>query len=143
MRWYFWLAIATPIIWLAIGWLCELLSPGLAAGIWTKTPKRKEIHVLSLDGGGSRGLMEAKNLDHIMKLATVMKNSPERIGNIINRDKMMKQKETVDKFVEFINEINSEEAMNLQVWEQPLEINQIIEKLRPKMIKCMVGPKMI
>ena len=75
-------------------------------------PKRKEIHVLSLDGGGSRGLMEAKNLDHIMKLATVMKNSPERIGNIINRDKMMKQKETVDKFVEFINEINSEEAIH-------------------------------
>jgi len=71
-----------------------------------------EIHVLSLDGGGSRGLMEAKNLDHIMKLATVMKNSPERIGNIINRDKMMKQKETVDKFVEFINEINSEEAIH-------------------------------
>ena len=104
MRWYFWLAIATTIFWLA--------SPGPAAGISTKTPKRKEIHVLSLDGGGSRGLMEAKNLDHIMKLATVMKNSPERIGNIINRDKMMKQKETVDKFVEFINEINSEEAIH-------------------------------
>ena len=124
MRWYFWLAIATPIIWLAISWLFELLSPGPAALIWTaivitishlmykNAPKKKEIHVLSLDGGGSRGLMEAMNLDHIMKLATVMKNSPERIGNIINRDKMMKQKETVDKFVEFINEINSEEAIH-------------------------------
>ena len=127
MRWYFWLATATTIFWLANGWLFELPSPGPAALIWTaivitishllykkatKTPKRKEIHVLSLDGGGSRGLMEAKNLDHIMKLATVMKNSPERIGNIINRDKMMKQKETGDKFVEFINEINSEEAIH-------------------------------
>ena len=77
-----------------------------------QTPVGNEIHVLSLDGGGSRGLMEAVNLDHIMKLATVMKNNPERIGNIINEDRMMKQKETVDKIVEVINEVDPKEAIH-------------------------------
>lgn len=70
-----------------------------------------EIHVLSLDGGGSRGLMEAMNLDHIMKLATVMKNDPDRIRNIIEGDKMTKQ-ETRDKIVEVINEVQPEEALH-------------------------------
>ena len=39
----------------------------------------KEIHVLSLDGGGSRGIMESIMLGHIMNLATIMKENPEEI----------------------------------------------------------------
>ena len=37
------------------------------------------IHLLSLDGGGSKGLMEAIMLKHIMNLATVMVENPEKI----------------------------------------------------------------
>jgi len=83
--------------------------------IWpmeAQTPTVKEIHVLSLDGGGSRGLMEAVNLDHIMKLATVMKKKPEKIRNIVEGDGLMKQQETVDKIVEVITEVQPEEAIH-------------------------------
>ena len=77
-----------------------------------QTSMVNEIHVLSLDGGGSRGLMEAVNLDHIMKLATAMKNDPERIENIIGGDQRMEQKETVDTIVEVISEVKPEEAIH-------------------------------
>ena len=51
-----------------------------------KPEDRKEIHVLSLDGGGSRGIMESIMLGHIMNLATIMKENPEEIypENIFN-----------------------------------------------------------
>ena len=45
----------------------------------------KEIHVLSLDGGGSRGIMESIMLGHIMNLATIMKDNP---GQFKDFDKM-------------------------------------------------------
>ena len=37
----------------------------------------KMINVLSFDGGGSRGIMEAMVLDDFMRLTTLMKNSPQ------------------------------------------------------------------
>ena len=43
------------------------------------TEKKKEMHVLSLDGGGSKGIMESIMLGHIMNLATIMTNNPEDI----------------------------------------------------------------
>ena len=42
-----------------------------------------EIHVLSLDGGGSRGIMESIMLGHIMDLSTLMTKKPGKITQIL------------------------------------------------------------
>ena len=39
-----------------------------------------EIHVLSLDGGGSRGIMESIMLGHVMDLSTLMTAKPSHIS---------------------------------------------------------------
>ena len=41
------------------------------------------IHVLSLDGGGSRGIMESIMLEHIMDLSTLMTKKPSKITEIL------------------------------------------------------------
>ena len=46
-------------------------------------PKKGEIHVLSLDGGGSRGIMESIMLGHIMDLSTLMTEKPSKISEIL------------------------------------------------------------
>jgi len=47
-------------------------------------PKEEEIHVLSLDGGGSRGIMESIMLGHIMDLSTLMTKKPSKIIEILD-----------------------------------------------------------
>ena len=44
--------------------------------------ERKEINILSFDGGGTRGVMEVFILDDIMKMATMLRNSPKKIYDI-------------------------------------------------------------
>ena len=44
-----------------------------------------EIHVLSLDGGGSRGIMESIMLEHIMDLSTLMTKKPGKITQILRK----------------------------------------------------------
>ena len=53
--------------------------------VWTKNgeKRQKELNILSLDGGGSRGIMESIMLGHIMNLATVMKENPSYIKEVI------------------------------------------------------------
>ena len=43
----------------------------------------EEIHVLSLDGGGSRGIMESIMLGHIMDISTLLTKKPSKITEII------------------------------------------------------------
>ena len=52
--------------------------------IWTKNGEKgqKELNILSLDGGGSRGIMESIMLGHIMNLATVIKENPSYINKV-------------------------------------------------------------
>ena len=45
------------------------------------------VHILSLDGGGSRGLMEAIALGHVMDLATLMVFRPGDIVEILGDDR--------------------------------------------------------
>jgi hypothetical protein len=59
----------------------QLISPRTLLILGQKPEIRKEIHVLSLDGGGSRGIMESIMLGHIMNLATIMRDNPEKIIN--------------------------------------------------------------
>ena len=47
-------------------------------------PKNGEIHVLSLDGGGSRGIMESIMLGHVMDLSTLMTVKPSKITEILD-----------------------------------------------------------
>ena len=47
-------------------------------------PKKGEIHVLSLDGGGSRGIMESIMLGHVMDLSTLMTEKPSKITEILD-----------------------------------------------------------
>ena len=44
---------------------------------------KAEIHVLSLDGGGSRGIMESIMLGHVMDLTTLMTEKPSKIIEIL------------------------------------------------------------
>ena len=46
-------------------------------------PKEGEIHVLSLDGGGSRGIMESIMLGHVMDVSTLMTVKPSKITKIL------------------------------------------------------------
>ena len=53
--------------------------------------KKKEIYILSFDGGGSRGIMEAIMLDHIMKIATIMHDQPDHIHFLLQIDKKLEK----------------------------------------------------
>ena len=55
----------------------DLIRQFFLAGTSTQTEKKKEMHVLSLDGGGSRGIMEVIMLGHIMNYATIMTKNPK------------------------------------------------------------------
>ena len=47
----------------------------------------KEFHVLGIDGGGSKGLMEAILLQDVMNAATVIARNPDRVLEIIQASK--------------------------------------------------------
>ncbi|XP_046840321.1 uncharacterized protein LOC124434463 [Xenia sp. Carnegie-2017] len=47
----------------------------------------KKINILSFDGGGSRGVMELKILDDVLRLTTIVLNSPKKIYFFANEDK--------------------------------------------------------
>ena len=63
----------------------------------------KKCNVLSFDGGGSRGLMEAIIIDDIMKMATLMKNHPKEVEKIVSEDLSLSNVETLDKLKECFN----------------------------------------
>ena len=56
----------------------------VGTNIWTKNTEKgqKELNILSLDGGGSRGIMESIMLGHIMNLATIMTKNPSYIKEV-------------------------------------------------------------
>ena len=57
----------------------------VGTNIWPKNIEKgqKELNILSLDGGGSRGIMESIMLGHIMNLATIMTENPSYIKEVI------------------------------------------------------------
>ena len=58
--------------------------------------KEKDVHILSFDGGGTRGVMEVFILNDIMKTATILRDDPGRIQEIIldsNGDFILADKE--------------------------------------------------
>ena len=57
----------------------------VGTNIWTKNIEKgqKELNILSLDGGGSRGIMESIMLGHIMNLATIIKENPSCVKEVI------------------------------------------------------------
>ena len=48
----------------------------------------KQIHVLSLDGGGSHGIMESIMLEHIMDISTLMTKKPSKITDTFESDEV-------------------------------------------------------
>ena len=65
----------------------------------------KPIHVLSFDGGGSRGLMEAIMIDEIMKLATIMRDNPEKLTEILKIDTGLETPETLKSLQEMVEKV--------------------------------------
>ena len=49
----------------------------------------KEFHILAIDGGGSKGLMEALILQDVMNATTVLKQNPDRVLEILQSGKEM------------------------------------------------------
>ena len=74
--------------------------------------EEKAIHVLALDGGGSRGLMESINLGHVMSLATVMVRSPDAITQMLESDPEIKSADTQRQLAEEIGRVKPEEAIH-------------------------------
>ena len=65
----------------------------------------KPIHVLSFDGGGSRGLMEAIMIKEIMNLATLMKDSPKEVTKLLEEDEELEEPETLKSFKDKVDEV--------------------------------------
>ena len=63
----------------------------------------EEIHVLSLDGGGSRGIMESIMLGHIMDLSTLMTKKPDKITNVLRNFKL-ENDPSIEKEEDFVNQ---------------------------------------
>lgn len=54
----------------------------------------KKVNVLSFDGGGSRGIMEAKILQHIMLLFSAMREDPQKVTNLVKDDPTLEDMKT-------------------------------------------------
>jgi len=78
----------------------------------------KPLHVLSFDGGGSRGLMEAIMIMEIMNLATLMKTNPKEVTNVLKDDPKLEKQETLESFKEKVD--------NVQERIHPTEVFQYI-----------------
>ena len=65
----------------------------------------KPIHVLSFDGGGSRGLMEAIMIKEIMNLATLMRDDPKEVTKLLKEDEGLKKPETLKSFKDKVDEV--------------------------------------
>ena len=50
--------------------------------------KKKEFHILALDGGGSKGLMQALILQDVMNATTVISQNPDRVLEILQKEAM-------------------------------------------------------
>ena len=58
----------------------------------------RKLNILSIDGGGSRGVMEAMLLDDVMRLVTLVKSNPQpnlvdEFGDLGFREKLEKIEE--------------------------------------------------
>lgn len=58
------------------------------------TKSGKKVNVLSFDGGGSRGIMEIKILQHIMLLFSAMREDPQKVTDFVKGDPKLEQSET-------------------------------------------------
>lgn len=57
----------------------------------------KKVNVLSFDGGGSRGVMEVKLLQHTMQAYSAMMENPQQISDLLKEDIRIEKSETRDK----------------------------------------------
>ena len=48
--------------------------------------KMKEFHILAIDGGGSKGLMEALIIQDVMRAATLILQNPTKVLEIIEKE---------------------------------------------------------
>ena len=69
----------------------------------------KEFHILALDGGGSKGLMQALILQDVMNATTVICQNPDRVKEILesidDHAKAFFGKDTKSFSEEFIGEM--------------------------------------
>ena len=81
------------------------------APISEETSKQGGINVLSFDGGGSRGFMEIKSLDQMMKLATAMVRYPKRLLAIIIEDLELKENKTREEIWQLMSTIKTSDVI--------------------------------
>ncbi|XP_046841011.1 uncharacterized protein LOC124435104 [Xenia sp. Carnegie-2017] len=67
-----------------------------------KEASKKTIDILSLDGGGSRGILELKILDDVLRLATIVLRNPDDVSCLVDND---------EKEVDFLKDSNVREFL--------------------------------
>ncbi len=69
------------------------------------TAEAKKLNILSFDGGGSRGLMEAHMIHDIMNLATQMRDIPHKIKSILEVDLDLQMATTLQSLKELTDSV--------------------------------------
>ncbi|XP_046840312.1 uncharacterized protein LOC124434458 [Xenia sp. Carnegie-2017] len=70
----------------------------------------KNIDILSFDGGGSRGVMEVKILDDVLRLATIVLRNPLTVHYLVNEECNERKKHFLENLVvreRLINDMNA------------------------------------
>ena len=64
--------------------LSDSIAAVVALLVALKMSKGKEIHILALDGGGSKAIMEVMMLQDIMNVSTLLRDRPKDMLKLLN-----------------------------------------------------------
>ena len=89
-----------------------------------------DFSILALDGGGSRGIMEAVILEDLMNTVTMLKNSPEPLLNVIKNERasLFQKLETREAFAKLIDSV-----------ENPVHVTEVFDMISGTSTGALIG----
>ncbi|XP_046840725.1 uncharacterized protein LOC124434846 isoform X1 [Xenia sp. Carnegie-2017] len=84
----------------------------------------KRIDILSFDGGGSRGIMQLKILDDVLRLASIVLRNPETVEYLVNEESTERKKH-------FLEDLAVRECLinNLKVVKDPIHPTDVYDMI--------------